>query len=128
MSIIPKFESDLLFLDDKSNFDVFAAIFYLLARVEEYTSTRIDEHNRFPSSASQLVAKNLLQIPVVDKWVESLRTQLNSTYKFALIEPSYSATSTIDIDHIYAYKGKSPLMSLGSVSYTHLTLPTKRIV
>ena len=127
MSIIPKFESDLLFLDDKSNFDVFAAIFYLLARVEEYTSTKIDEHNRFPSSASQLVAKNLLQIPVVDKWVESLRTQLNSTYKFALIEPSYSATSTIDIDHIYAYKGKSTLMSLGSMGKDMLTLQGSKL-
>ncbi len=104
-----------LFPDNESDigFDVFSSIFYLLSRYEEYLPGQRDEHDRFSSIHSLMYKLNILELPMVDIWVEELRKKINN--KFLNIKPvSYSVINTIDIDNAYAFKGKSTLRTTGA--------------
>ncbi len=129
MDTIPSFQEELIFSSDSaSSFDLFAAVFYLLARVEEYGENNWDEHGRFPSSQSILSQKDLLSIPVVDKWVGELRKEVEKKSGQSLIPKIYKFISTLDIDHIYAYKGKSTLVTLGALAKDVVRLKARRLI
>ncbi len=124
---LPHIEAALEFTEGISNFDLFATVFFLLARVEEYNSQDVDEHGRYLSSASQLTKKGLLEFPVVDIWINQMISKCEELYAVSIKRPEYSATSTIDVDHIYAYKGKPFLFSLATLTRDVLTLQTEKI-
>ncbi|GEM_PF-1438293 len=58
------------------NFDIFAEIFYIISRSEEYYSPKLDKHNRFPYSESVLYKSGSLRSPVVDYLLEDFREAL----------------------------------------------------
>lgn len=103
----PSFDRELVSDNEVLNFDLFAAIFYLLARVEEYQDSERDEHDRFKMSNSILYEKKLLHLPVIDLWLQSFKEILESKGIPIRMNRSYAFQSTIDVDHIYAYKHKS---------------------
>ena len=124
---IPEIESVLEFKNGTTNFDLYAGIFFLLARVEEYSSPDVDEHGRYLSSASQLAIKGWLELPVVDIWLHQLVTQLDLLFGLSIKRPEYCATSTIDVDHIYAYKGKPAWQSFATFTRDILTLQGEKL-
>lgn len=89
-------------------FDVFAAVFYMISRYEEYLIYKSDQHERFEASQSILYKHDCLDIPVVDIWCFELKQKLQLAFpelKFGKREFKY--ISTIDVDNNYAYLGKS---------------------
>ena len=124
---VPDFELELIFESSGTNFDFFAAIFFLLARVEEYDSRDLDEHGRYKAENSLLYKKQLLDTPVIDVWIFAFRKELTERFNLALKAEKYELTSTIDVDHIYAYKHKPTAISLGSLIRDLLTLKFDRV-
>ncbi len=97
-------------------FDVFAAIFYILTRVEEYGTIERDVHDRFKADQSLLFRKGWIQYPIVDYWINELRDALSEQFNCEIKnKDEYRFLSTVDIDHIYAYRKKPPGIVLGSM-------------
>lgn len=111
----PDFEKDLSFSSESSNFDLLAAIFFLLARVEEYDNEDLDEHGRYKAENSVLCKKGLLAYPLIDAWVLSFKEAIQNQFSLQAQHESFEVISTIDVDHIYAFKHKSTFVRVGSL-------------
>ncbi len=124
----PTIERVLSLRQAEFNFDLFAAIFFLLSRVEEYAKDDLDVHKRFKSSTNLLVKKGLHEYPVVDEWIIAFAHLINEASNHKLqINSKFKCLSTIDIDHVYAFKGKPLLHSIGSSLKDVLSLNFKRL-
>lgn len=94
--------------------DVFAAIFYLVSRYEEYLPHRKDEHGRFASTESVLHQYNAVKVPVVDYYIARLSNLLLEVYPHIELKTSkYSFEVTIDVDRVFSYKAQGIARSLG---------------
>lgn len=93
-------------------FDVFAAIFYLITRYEEYLPQVRDQYGRFMPESSCLYQEGILAKPVVDLWVMELakRLQLDGMVK----KRTYSFQPTYDIDAAWAYLHKGFFRTTGA--------------
>lgn len=90
------------------SFDIFALIFYLISRYEEYGQHMVDNHGRYQSDQSSAVQNNFLHLPIVDLWIEQLRKLIIKKTGIALQSPStFTICPTIDIDLPYAYRTKN---------------------
>ncbi len=95
-------------------FDVFAASFYLVSRYEEYLPHIRDEHDRFIAEDSLAFQNGFLHIPVVNIWIQWIKTLLQTKYPaLVFAERKYEFISTIDIDNAYAYREKGFTRSVG---------------
>ena len=106
----------LIFANDTDlGFDIFSAIFYCLSRYEEYQATELDQHKRFSYKQSILFKQNILEIPLVDCWVNYFQSYLEVLYPgvYALKETNFKVKLTIDIDAVFTYKGKGLKRQLG---------------
>lgn len=104
-------------------FDIFAAVFYMVSRYEEYLPFIPDEHGRFKASESLAYKNNFLQYPVVNIWLQHLKDILQNKYPSLHFKPSsFKAIVTYDIDIAYAYKGRSLLRMAGATARDVLTL------
>ncbi len=97
------------------DFDVLGAIFWLLSRAEEYGAFEADSHGRYPARHSVLFRKGWLLTPVVDRWVEAMRTQLNERFRLGLPTPSFAFQPTYDIDIAYSYLHKGFRRTIGGL-------------
>jgi peptidoglycan/xylan/chitin deacetylase (PgdA/CDA1 family) len=96
-------------------FDIFAAIFYLISRYEEYNPNPgvTDEHGRFMYNKSILYRMRCLKVPIVQHWIAFFLEKLKVYYsKFEIKQREYSFESTLDIDNAYAYKHKGFVRSV----------------
>lgn len=95
------------------NFDLFAAIFYLVSRYEEYKGFTPDAHHRFPPEASILNKTKSFEFPLVNSWVQKLKKELILKFPDLIFdEPKFRFISTIDIDSTFQYKEKGFLWSV----------------
>lgn len=88
-------------------FDLFAAVFFMTSRYEEYISSTLDKHHRFSAENSVAFQNNFLELPVVHLWAEALKAVIlktNPSYRFP--EQQYKYLNSMDIDSAYAFKGK----------------------
>lgn len=93
----------------ETNIDLIAASFYMITEYESYLCPDLDQHGRFPASASLAYREKFLQVPVVNQyiellwsWIESFcigiqRRRLWGNHKFA-------AAVTYDIDSPRKYR------------------------
>jgi hypothetical protein len=81
--------------------DIFASIFYVLSRYEEYLSKEYDPHGRFPARASAQFRFGWIAHAVCDRWANFLLgiLGLKGDSPFQLV-PSF------DIDNTFAYRYK----------------------
>ncbi len=108
-------------------FDVFAAIFYMLSRYEEYLPHMRDHYDRFTAKDSLAAKEGFLHLAVVDRWVLLLKKVLQEKFpELAFQERKFSYLPTIDIDNAYAYKHKGLLRTIGSIGKSLLKLDFKR--
>jgi hypothetical protein len=88
-------------------YDVFAAIFYLLSRYEEYLPHEKDEHGRYRSSNSILSNPQFKFCPIIETWLSDLKNRLlslNASLSFK--EYKFEYMPTFDIDNAYKYSGR----------------------
>ena len=102
---------------DKSSilpFDIFASVFYLVSRYEEYLPFVRDVHGRFTAHLSVSAQLGVLEKPLVNIWALMVKKILQEhfpTLKFP--ERKYKFIPTYDIDSAFAYAQKGLVRSLG---------------
>lgn len=132
VSVEKKYETSVLFPNDAPcdiGFDIFAAVFYMVSRYEEYLPFVPDEHGRFKAEDSLAFQKNFLQYPVVNIWIKHFKNILLKklpTLQFRY--SSFKAIVTYDIDIAYAFKGRSFLRMAGATAKDVLILKFKNII
>lgn len=88
-------------------FDVFSAVFYLISRYEEWQKFVKDLHGRFEERNSILYKLSVLKKPLVDIWLQELKAALKNKFTDAQFpQRQFKTISTIDVDNLYAFKGK----------------------
>lgn len=113
----------ILFQGNRTDFDFFSAVFYMLSRYEEYLPFVPDRHGRFPASEGIAFKGNFLDIPVVDFWVQRFRQQLLDKFPDLVFKPEkFRAVLTFDLDVFYKYKGRSGSRQLMSAAKDVVTL------
>ena len=95
-------------------FDVFAAIFYLVSRYEEYQPFVPDQHGRFTAHLSISTKLGILQKPMVNIWTLKVKELILSRYPdFHFPERYYRFVPTYDIDSAFAYSQKGLIRGIG---------------
>ncbi len=103
--------------DNHFNFDVFATIFYLISRYEEYLPHQTDKHGRYLASESFAFKNNCLELPMVNLWTDKIANILVSYYKeYKFPERKFDFLSTIDIDNAFAFKHKGFWRTVGGLA------------
>ncbi len=92
----------------KCSIDIFASIYFMLSRWEEYANKARDDHDRFPASASLSYRFGFLDHPVVDEYVDFLwQMLLFLGYKEDRKQYVYSIKLTHDVDEPFELCSKS---------------------
>jgi hypothetical protein len=98
-------------------FDLFGAIFFHLARVEEYRNYEKDEHGRFSQNESFFNESKLLKEPIIDKWLMKFETVLQEYLpQIKVRERHFKWINTFDIDVAFAYRYRLPLRLMGGIA------------
>lgn len=108
----------------KGKKDHFAAIFFVLSRMEEYTSQIKDKHGRFSNEQSLLFKHGLLERPICDVWSHEI---IEKVLQREVPTPVIAFEPTFDIDNTYAYKYKTGLRRFLSIVRDRLKNDSKRI-
>jgi hypothetical protein len=103
--------------EDNHGFDVFAAIFYLITRYEEYLPHQKDSYGRYAHTESIAYKNNFLTIPLVNIWIKDLLTQLTTHHSLLTTFDSrlstFNYSPTYDIDIAYAYNHQPIVKNVG---------------
>ncbi len=92
------------------NFDLFAAVFYLLSRYEEYLPHTTDRFERYLPENSILNELNAHHFPLVDHFLLLLKAELKQAYpEIQFKQQNFSVQITFDIDNAYAFRYKGVL-------------------
>lgn len=94
--------------NDDFGFDVFAGIFFLLSRYEEYYDLPKDKFDNYNFGNSILFRQTVLDVPVVEQWMNVLKKKFQERYlsiQFKKESPSYLLT--FDVDVAFAYRNRS---------------------
>ncbi len=104
-------------------FDPFAAAFYLASRYEEYLPFIGDAHNRFSAEESLAYKENFLHLPVINIWASWIKELVLEMFPGQLFAPkAYDFVSTIDVDNLFAYRGKGTFRTGGALMRNLLKL------
>ena len=110
----------VLFSHNKNSalqFDVFAAIFYLLSRYEEYLNEPLDKHRNYNYQHSILYKLKILDTPIVEQWIELFKTALLKKFPSLLFKKHIAKFGlSFDIDVAYAYKNRNAGRLIGGIS------------
>jgi hypothetical protein len=99
--LFPTYQDDLL------GFDLFAFVFYLLSRYEEYQTDSIDKHKRFEYENSTVYKLNSINEPILNFWISYFFEKLKEIFsELQASTPSFNFVSSIDIDNAFAYAHK----------------------
>ena len=74
----------VFFCTKPGGFDIFAAIFYLLSRYEEYLPHEKDSYGRFSHFSSLAFRENFLDRPLINEWLHAWREELQQLFPEAL--------------------------------------------
>ncbi len=97
-----KLEQSEIFI--KTDIDIFATIFFMLTRWEEYVIKDRDEHNRFPHQSSLAYKNNFLNRPIVNEYIEFFWNMISSLdNSIRRKKRNFSLLLTHDIDEIERY-------------------------
>ena len=95
-------------------FDPIAATFFLVSRYEEYLPFIADVHGRFPAKESFAYKNDFLERPVVNEWALALgKLWFGASFD---VSQRYQYLTTVDIDNLFAFKGKGALRTLGAIA------------
>jgi hypothetical protein len=104
-----KLENRTVFFKAEGNvgFDLFAALFYLITRYEEYLPHQKDAYGRYGHQNSLAFKEGFLHLPLVNLWLEDFRTRLTACNEaFSLPARGFSFEPTYDIDMAWSFRNK----------------------
>lgn len=97
-----------------AEFDIFAAVFYLISRYEEYLPHTIDMYGRYAHENSLAFKEGFLHVPLVNIWIDIFKEILLSKFPDLVFQPkSFLFTPTYDIDIAWSYKEKGLIRNIG---------------
>ncbi len=100
--------------DSDFPFDLFAAVFYLLSRYEEYLPHQKDEYGRFSHKSSLAFKEDFLHRPLINAWIEEFKIFLSRRFPtISFYNKAFRFYPTYDIDLAWKYKGKGIIRNLG---------------
>jgi hypothetical protein len=100
--------------DADFSFDVFAAVFYLLSRYEEYLPHTKDIYGRYAHENSLAFKEGFLQLPLINIWVRDFALEMKKKYSILNVQYSmFNFLPTYDIDIAFSYKHKGLLRNIG---------------
>lgn len=107
----------------ETNIDLIASAFFLLTRYEEVVNNNqgmLDQHKRFPATASISYKANFLHRPLVNEYFNLLWEWINEFYvdlkkKSLWNGKDFALCLTHDIDRLQKYAPRSELRNLGSL-------------
>jgi hypothetical protein len=88
------------------SFDLFAAIFYLISRYEEYLPYKKDLYGRYAHENSLAFKENFLNVPLVNHWLEDFRKILLEKSSAFSKQKQFSFIPTYDNDIAWSYLNK----------------------
>lgn len=98
-------------------FDLFAAIFFLITRYEEYLPHQNDSYGRYSHTSSLAFKEGFLHQPLVNIWLQDFRALLQEHFpKMHLSEKSFSFQATYDIDIAWSYRNKGFKRNAGAIA------------
>ncbi len=98
-------------------FDLFAAVFFMTSRYEEYLPHTADSYGRFPAYESLAYKNGFLEVPIVNIWSLNLAGCLKNTYpEITFNRQNYKYLPTIDIDIAFKYKYRSLFKTIGGTA------------
>jgi hypothetical protein len=84
------------------SFDIFAAVFYLLSRYEEWLPHRKDSYGRYAHENSIAFREDFLNRPLINEWLQEFANRMN------LPTPGKSRfIPTYDIDEAFSFRHKN---------------------
>ncbi len=89
-------------------FDIFAAVFYLLSRYEEYLPHDKDEYGRYAHQNSLAYKESFLHLPLIDFWLSDFKKLLQEKFpalNFKKKDFEFIPTYDIDLAWSYLHKG-----------------------
>jgi hypothetical protein len=96
------------------SFDILSTIFYLISRYEEYLPHEKDMYGRYAHTNSLAHKEGFLNVPLVNIWVDKIKTELKKQYAKINFKPStFNFKPTYDIDIAWSYKEKGILRNIG---------------
>jgi uncharacterized protein DUF7033 len=116
----------VLFKHDKKDalgFDVFAAIFYLLSRYEEYLQKPTDKFGNYDFKNSILNKSNCMHVPVVEQWLDMLKEVITKSFpSLRLKKDEAQFALSFDVDVAYAYQNRSFALTIGGLAKKIISL------
>lgn len=81
------------------DYDILGLTYWMLNRIEEIGRTELDNHGRFPATASHAYKHNYLERPVVDEWLHVLGQVISKTWPgIELKQHTFSMKVSHDVD------------------------------
>lgn len=98
-------------------FDLFAAVFYLLSRYEEYLPYEPDVYGRYGHENSRAYREHFLKIPLIDHWLQLFRKMLSNSFPaLSFGARNFQWVPTYDIDIAWSYLGKGWFRNAGGLA------------
>ena len=116
ITVVDKGEKCRVFVTSHNaqDFDIFAAVFYLVSRYEEYLPHAKDMYGRYAHQNSLAFKSGFLHLPLINIWIESFKEKLKIHFSDIVFNPtSFSFLPTYDIDIAWSYKEKGLLRNVG---------------
>lgn len=101
--------------EDNIGFDLFAALFYLLSRYEEYLPHQKDSYGRYAHQNSTAWKNDFLQLPLINIWLDHFRNVLLQFSSERPALPLFRFLPTYDIDMAWSYCHKGFLRHAGGI-------------
>lgn len=98
------------------SFDLFAFVFYLLARYEEYLPHVPDLHGRFKDEDAWVVKNNIHEIPIIDRILFIIKPLIENKLVIQLKNNELNEIISLDIDQINTFKQKGLFRQIFSLS------------
>ena len=104
-------------------FDIFAAIFYLVTRYEEYLPHQHDAYGRYDHQQSLAYREGFLHLPLVNIWLEDFRHFLTEKNpEFSVPHSHFEFLPTYDIDMAWSYRNKGFKRNAGAIALLFIKL------
>lgn len=105
----------------KITFDIFAAVFYLISRYEEYLPHEVDFHGRYSSKESAAGQYGFLNQPIIDLWLFHFKNILATEFQLELTKKPFQVIHTFDVDMAWKYLNKGFKRTYGGYLRDFLT-------